>query len=55
MHDNTTKILKQYTTNNNCKEYINALLSRTKTYDTYVSFDTDSETIIVDTGASSAM
>ena len=41
--------------NTKTKEYINALLSKTETDESYVSFDTDSETIIVDTGASSAM
>ena len=55
MHDNTTKILKTYITNTKCKEYINALLSKTKTDETYISFDTDSDTIILDTGASAAM
>ena len=55
MHDNKSKILNTYTTSLNFKEHINALLSQTKTDETYVSFDTDSETIIIDTGASSAM
>ena len=55
MHDNKTKISNSHTINTKTKEYINALLSKTETDESYVSFDTDSETIIVDTGASSAM
>ena len=55
MHDNTTKILNHHTNNIKCNEYINALLSKSETDNTYVSFDTDSETIVIDTGASSAM
>ena len=51
----TKQTLNSYTTNISCKNYIKALLSEIETNESYVSFDTDSETIIIDTGASSAM